>query len=419
MASSFVLWTSLGLLGLGATQPTITFPFNSQLPPVARISESFSYTLSRQTFTSSSNITYSLNDAPSWLSIDDSTGRLFGTPEEDDVSKGDVVGVPVDVVATDDSGSVTMTATLVVSRNRAPKVNNPLADQIQQFGDQSAPNAIVSYPAAPFSFTFADDTFTSQTPLNYYATSADSSPLPSWMKFDAGSLTFSGQTPPFENLIQPPQTFDFHLVASDVVGFAGISILFSVVVGSRKLTIDNPVVQINATRGQAISYTRLIDDIKLDGKEVDTSELTITTQDMPDWLALNETSLSIQGTPPKDARSTNATIVFQNALSDTLNIQLAIFIATSIFRKTLSDVKIRPDEPFSLDLESYLQSPDDVTVEIETIPSQDWLEVDGLVISGTPPDFSDLDSNIRLRSLNNKVFGPIIYSGTHREFNPV
>ncbi|KAM0287182.1 hypothetical protein ACHAQH_000496 [Verticillium albo-atrum] len=396
MASGFVLWTSLSLFGFGTAQPTITFPFNSQLPPVARISEPFSYTLSQQTFTSASSITYTLDDAPSWLSIDNSTGRLFGTPEENDVSKGDVVGVPVDVVATDDSGAVTMTATLVVSRNQAPTVNNPLADQIQKFGDQSAPNAIVSYPASPFSFSFAEDTFTSRTPLDYYATSADSSPLPSWMKFDAGNLTFSGQTPPFETLVQPPQTFDFHLVASDVVGFAGISILFSVVVGSRKLTIDNPVIQMNASRGDPISYTSLQEDIKLDGKKVDTSELTISTQDMPDWLALNETSLIIQGTPPDDARSTNSTITFQNALSDTLNIQLAVFIATAIFRKTLSNVKISPETPFSLDLESYLQTPDDVTVEIETSPSQDWLKLDGLVISGTPPGSSDLDNNAEL-----------------------
>ncbi|KAM0567142.1 hypothetical protein ACHAP9_006661 [Verticillium nonalfalfae] len=376
MASSFVLWASLSLVGLSAAQPAITFPFNSQLPPVARIAEPFSYTLSRQTFTSTSSITYSLNDAPSWLSIDNSTGRLFGTPKEDDVSKGDVVGVPVDVVATDNSGSATMTATLVVSRNRAPKVNNPLADQIQKFGDQSAPHAIVSYPATPFSFSFATDTFSAQTSLDYYATSADSSPLPSWMKFDPATLTFSGQTPPFETLVQPPQTFDFHLVASDVVGFAGVSILFSVVVGSRKLTADNTVIQLNATPGDAISYTRLQDDVKLDGKKVDRSEVTVSTRGLPGWLTFNETSLILQGTPAENDQSTNATITFQTALSDTLNIRLAVFIASGIFRKNLSDIEIQSDKPFSLDLEPYLQTPDDTTVEIESTPSQDWLKID-------------------------------------------
>ncbi|CRK34978.1 hypothetical protein BN1723_014932 [Verticillium longisporum] len=396
MASSFVLWTSLSLFGLSAAQPAITFPFNSQLPPVARIAEPFSYTLSRQTFTSTSSITYSLNDAPSWLSIDNSTGRLFGTPKEDDVSKGDVVGVPVDVVATDNSGSATMTATLVVSRNKAPIVTNPLADQIQKFGDQSAPHAIVSYPATPFSFSFANDTFSAQTSLDYYATSADSSPLPSWMKFDPATLTFSGQTPPFETLVQPPQTFDFHLVASDVVGFAGVSILFSVVVGSRKLTADSTVIQLNATPGDAISYTRLQDDIKLDGGKVDRSEVTVSTRDLPGWLTFNETSLILQGTPAENDQSTNATITFQTALSDTLNIRLAVFIASGIFRKNLSDIEIQSDKPFSLDLEPYLQTPDDTTVEIETTPSQDWLRTDGLLVSGTPPSSSEIDEDIRL-----------------------
>lgn len=387
MVSSLRILTSLSLIYLASGKPSVYFPFNSQLPPVARIAEVFSYTLSPQTFSSGSNLTYSLNDAPEWLSIDNQTGHLYGTPQEDHVPDGEVVGIPVDIVATDDSGSETMTATLVVSRNRAPQVAIPLSEQIQNFGDQAAPDALVSYPSSRFSFSFADDTF-SPRDLNYYATSADSSPLPSWIRFDADTLTFSGTTPPFENLIQPPQTFSFHLVASDVVGFSASHVLFSIVVGSRKLTIGDPVVHVNATRGRSLSYRGLGDDIELDGETVDPADLTVSTENMPEWLSVDNSTLEIKGTPPRSARSINSTITLRNALSDALEIQLVVTIATEIFRKTVSDLEVTATEAFSLDLEPYLWRPDDVSLDVASRPSQDWLKLDGLVISGTPPEAS-------------------------------
>ncbi|ROT41749.1 hypothetical protein SODALDRAFT_357832 [Sodiomyces alkalinus F11] len=396
MASSLLILTTLSLVSLASSRPSVYFPFNSQLPPVARTAKVFSYTLSPQTFFSESNITYSLNDGPRWLSIDEQTGHLYGTPEEEDVPDGEVVGIPVDIIATDDSGSETMTATFVVSRNRAPEVAIPLSEQIRDFGDRAAPDALVSYPSSPFSFTFAEDTFSPPGPLNYYATSADSSPLPSWILFDAGNLTFSGQTPPFENLIQPPQTFSFHLVASDVEGFSAAYVLFSLVVGSRKLTMADPVVRLNATRGASISHRGLRDEIELDGEAVNPAELTVLTENMPEWLSVDESTLEIRGRPPTDARSSNSTIILQNSLSDTLSIQMVVTIATDIFRRTVSDLEATATEDFSLDLEPYLWRPEDVFLEIETDPSQDWIELDGLVISGTPPVPSSQGDTIQL-----------------------
>ncbi|KAH6697393.1 hypothetical protein F5X68DRAFT_257584, partial [Plectosphaerella plurivora] len=382
--------------GIVDATPVIHFPFNSQLPPVARISEAFSYTLSPQTFWSASPIRYSLGGAPSWLSIDENTGRLYGTPDDEGVATGEVVGVPVNIIADDGIGSTAMSATLVVSRNSAPTVQIPLAEQIAKFGDQSAPGAIVSYPASPFTFSFNKETFSSKAPLNYYATSADSSPLPSWMSFDAANLTFSGQTPPFESLVQPPQTFNFQVVASDIVGFSASSIVFSVVVGSRKLTMDNPVVQLNATRGSNVSYDGLASDIKLDGNRVEPSELTVSTDGFPDWLSIDNNTLGITGDVPRDAQSSNATATFRNALSDSLSVQLRLLVDTGIFRRPLADINATSAEDFRLDLEPYLWEPRDVRIEVKTEPNQDWLEVNNLVLSGTPPDSIEEQEEVRL-----------------------
>ncbi|KAH7358932.1 hypothetical protein B0T11DRAFT_109927 [Plectosphaerella cucumerina] len=396
MPSSLCCIAALAALGLVAASPAVHFPFNSQLPPVARISESFSYTLSPQTFSSPSPIRYSLSGAPDWLSIDEKSGRLHGTPKDDKVPAGDVVGVTVNIIADDGTGSTAMSATLVVSRNSAPTVQIPLADQISNFGDQSAPGAIVSYPASPFAFSFDKKTFSSKAPLNYYATSADSSPLPSWMIFDAANLTFSGQTPPFESLIQPPQTFGFQVVASDIVGFSASSIVFSVVVGSRKLTMDNPVVQLNATRGSNVSYDGLASEIKLDGNRVEPSELTVSTDGFPHWLSIDNNTLGISGNVPRDAQSSNATATFRNGLSDSLSVQLQVLVDTGIFRRPLLEFNATSDEAFELDLEPYLWEPGGVRIDIKTEPDQDWLEIDNLVLSGTPPDSIEEQEEVRL-----------------------
>lgn len=235
-----------------------------------------------------------------------------------------VVGVPVEIVANDGSGTASMPATLVISASKTPIVRVPLSEQISDFGDQSAPNSISAYPATPFSFTFDFNTFSADTPLSYYAVSANSSPLPSWMRFDAGTLTFSGETPPFESLVQPPQTFDFRLVASDVVGFSAASVPFSVVVGSRKLTIDDPVIALNVTPGSSLVYDGIAKDIRLDGAVVSPSDLDVSSDNLPQWLSFDTKSLKISGEAPDKVQAANATITLSNSLSDSLVIQLRL-----------------------------------------------------------------------------------------------
>ncbi|KAK1971726.1 hypothetical protein LY78DRAFT_699151 [Colletotrichum sublineola] len=382
------------LAALSGAVPVVYFPFNSQLPPATRISEPFLYTLSPQTFASPSQVSYSLRNAPLWLSIDATTGRLSGTPQDDDVPPGEVVGIPVDIVATDDSGSATMAATLVVTRRPTPKLNIPLSEQIQQFGDTSSPSSIVAFPASDFSFSFAKDTFSYVGDgLNYYATSANNSPLPSWIKFDASSLTFTGKTPPFESLLQPPQKFDFSFSGSDVVGFSAVSIVFSIVVGVHRLTSDTPTIRINATRNTELSYTALANSIKLDGNAVAPTDLNLTTSELPSWLSVDNTTLEIKGTPPDDAQSSNSTLTFRDAYADTLDIVLSVTIVTQIFRNTSLAFEATPGEEFSFDVEPYLWLPSDI--ELELVAPISWVKVKGLVVSGTPPR-TTLPGNIKI-----------------------
>ncbi|KAJ4155277.1 hypothetical protein LMH87_000532 [Akanthomyces muscarius] len=399
MAALTIILVALQLASLVCGKPNLAFPLNAQLPLAARLDTFFTYSFSPQTFTSASNITYSFGqNHPSWLSIESANRRLYGTPKDGDVADGEVVGQKVDIVATDDSGSTTMDSTLVVSRKPAPAVQIPLEDQIKTFGNFSAPSSVLSYPATAFRYSFNQDTFGKNSGLNYYAVSSNNSPLPAWIKFDAGSMTFSGKTPPFESLVQPPQTFGLSLVASDIVGFAATSLTFNIVVGSHRLTTENPIVTLNATRGTAVDYDGLENAIDLDGKPVKSSDLDVTTEDMPRWLDYDKDTGKLSGTPRDGDHSSNFTITYSNKLSATLDILVVVNVATSLFKSTFENMEARPGGKFDIDLSQYFRDPDDIKLDVNVSPTEKWLNVDGFKLSGDVPKDSSGNFDITVNA---------------------
>ncbi|KAI0019278.1 hypothetical protein F4780DRAFT_780650 [Xylariomycetidae sp. FL0641] len=423
----------IGSITRVAAKPVDYFPINSQLPPVARISEPFSFTFAPQTFGSDLEMKYSLASGPSWLALDSGTRHLHGTPEKDDLDAGDgdvVIGVPVSIVATDATGSTAANSTLVVSRNEAPRVNKPLEEQIPEFGPYSAPSSILLYPSHDFSFSFAQDTFvadgdqsgegdngagngdkkkrwnmgrrqqrrSSQQQLSYYAVSGDNAPLPSWVTFDATTLSFSGSTPDFASLVQPPQTFDFHLVASDVVGFSSALVPFSIVVGSHKLTATEPVIELKADREKPFHYDDLPKVLKIDKKPLTAKDLTsISAHDLPSWLEFDKESWKLSGVPDKKVESTNITIAVVDKFLDTLNVTLAIDFDHKIFVSDLPGLKVTAGKNFTMDLKRYLFNPMDTDIKIQTEPNAPWVQLDtsSLTLSGTAPK-SPSENDVRV-----------------------
>ncbi|KFA74616.1 hypothetical protein S40288_05802 [Stachybotrys chartarum IBT 40288] len=377
--------TALSLVYHAGATPAITFPVNSQLPPVARIGELFSYSFSSTTFQSGSTITYTLGDHPSWLAIESSQRRLFGTPDESSVPPGDVVGQNVEIVASDDSGSITHNATLVVSRNRGPAVRIPAQEQIGELGPSSAPASLLSHPSTNFEYSFDRGTFDAPDGANYYAVSGNNSPLPSWIVFDATTLTFSGTTPPFETLVQPPQMFNFSLVASDIVGFSAVSTSFSIIVGSHVLTTEEPNLLLNATPGSAFHYDGFGRSIQLDDVHVAPGGVQVSTHGMPSWMSFDPNTWEIDGTPGKDDSSANFTITFRDPLSDTLEVFVTVAITSTLFKSSFPDLVFKPGEEVDLDLADFLKNPQDTEVDVEMKPPQDWLKQNGLKLTGDVP----------------------------------
>lgn len=395
VARTLVLLTLSRVAVVVLAAPTVSFPINSQVPPVARISQPFSFVFSSSTFTSSSGSTlsYSLTDPPSWLSIDSDSRTLYGTPQDGDVAAGTVVGVPIVLVATDSTGSTSQNATLVVSRDAGPTVEIPVSDQIQSLGAYSDPASILEYPENPFRFAFAQDTFTDPltSDLNYYAVTIDNSPLPSWVSFDPGTLEFAGTTPPFYSLVEPPQTFPLKLIASDVKGFSAASVNFSIVVGSHSLTAGEPTITLNAAAGTPVTYDGLIGNVKVDGQPAAVGDVpNVSTDNLPPWLAFDQSSWVISGLPPDTAQSTLFSVMMEDNYSDTLNITFKVKVATrdSIFQTAFPTLDLQPGSDLSFDLRPYLLDPSAVDVTADIQPSTSWLQFDAsvLTLSGSVPD---------------------------------
>lgn len=397
-----------------ASTPISYFPFNSQLPPVARVAEPFSFTFSPLTFSSDTRMRYALADgSPAWLSLDSASREISGIPDDALIPPGDtLVGVPIALVASDDTGSTAANATLVVSRGPAPFVRIPLEDQVDRFGPYSPPASILLHPSTEFSFEFDPYTFdvgltggrngqtkppdakgqpdasAGRPELNYYAVSGDNAPLPSWMGFNAGKLAFSGKTPSSDSLVQPPQRFGFRLVASDVVGFSSAFVDFSIVVGHHELTVDEPIIQLNMTRGERIEYTELPAVFKLDDEPLAIEEVSSTTAvGLPGWLFFDKKSWKVSGTPAEEAQPTNVTIVVVDKFLDTVNVTLEIHFHTNIFTSDLPGLNLSAGDDFSFDLKKFLVAPTETQVTAVIPPDDSWIRFDdsSQLLFGTVP----------------------------------
>lgn len=312
--------------------PTVTYPINSQVPPVARLSEYFSYTFSISTFSSDLPITYTLSDAPSWLSLDDGTCTFTGTPTRNDVGSNTVTAFSVELVASDESGSVSLNSTFVVSKNPAPTVSIPLSSQLPYLGVFSAPSTLIFPQSTPFRFNFQPGTFSeygSDTALYYYATTTANTPLPSWLTFDAATLSFSGHTPSYPSLI------GLQIVASDVEGFFGSSISFEMAIGIHTLGFSQTMI-IDAIPGAYVSFSGLTSNIELDGQATDISNLASITAQTPPWLVFDNSTLVISGHTPADATPCNITIDATDIYGDVATATIFVGIGLAIIPTSIT-----------------------------------------------------------------------------------
>ncbi|KAH0533978.1 hypothetical protein FGG08_007415 [Glutinoglossum americanum] len=395
----------LPLVTLVEAVPRIALPINSQVPPVARVAEPFNFGFPASTFSSDMpSLNYTLTDAPPWLLFDGGNRIFSGTP-----SRGDVGPAVFQLIATDASGSANMDVTFIVSPEPSPQLEKPLSDQLRTLVPVSQSSSVMLYPLVPFSFAFSEDTFASTGAiLTYYAVSADHTPLPSWINFDSSSLKFSGVTPPWTSLTAPPQSFDVQLIASDVLGFAGATAGFSLVVSDHMLVFSNGYDTLNATRGVPIVIADLRSRLLLDGRPVNDVDLKTAKADVPSWLNFDSRKLVLRGTPPPGVSSQVVNVSVTDVYGDVATDTIRIRISSALFESSIGNLTATAGERFNYSINRAVFKDPDVAVKADISPSTSWLTFDsgGLRFEGNVPRdavSSDIKVNLTATSKSSSL----------------
>ncbi|KIM83109.1 hypothetical protein PILCRDRAFT_784283 [Piloderma croceum F 1598] len=425
-----MLVTLLCVLAVAATAlasgVSVVIAVDDQLPLIARIGQSYSWAFSPNTFVSSENdgLTYSTSTLPGWLTFDSSARTFQGTPSQSDEGNPEIT-----VTAQDSSSSASCTFTLCVTHFPAPALTIPIAGQfypnnpslssvfmIEQTSALATPNPALRVPPRwSFSIGFEGDTFISENNIYYDVLQADGSPLPSWITFDADSITFNGVTP-HEDAIVSPVTLSFALHASDQEGYTASTLPFDLVVALHELSISQgslPTINITASTPFVLSLSSpadfsgiFIDESPLQPANI--SALSIDTSQYHRWLEFDEASMTLSGQPPGDLTPNHngpgpILPVTLTSINQTLHTNISLAIVPSYFLESnLQGIVIDPGDQIRYSLQQDFSNAtrisnqqDDVSLTATFDPSQagQYLGFDSgtALLTGTIPAKSQLD----------------------------
>lgn len=381
----------------------VSFPFNAQVPPVAHVGEPFNFQFASTTFEPNfATLQYSLTRNPPWLSLDGATRALWGTPNASDV------GSPTfTIVAAGAAGAVAnMQATLVVVEPGGPTASGDVLEQLLTAGKLSGPSSLALLPSTGFDFKFSTDTFTGNGKnLSYYATLSDHTPLPSWVTFNPESLQFSGSTP---QVGASPQSFEILLIASDILGFAGTWITFTLVVSKHTFVFSPWKQTINTTKGATVNFTSLRSHLTLDGGPIVDADLQSATAELPFWLSFDPDNFAVTGTPPSGLTSQDISIEAKDKYGGVANTTIHLAFISPLFSGEVGQLNatVGQDFNYTLGRSIFAQGGEEVSMDFGSAGK--WLHFDpttlsisGKIPAGTAP--LDIQVTLMARSTQEKA----------------
>ena len=208
---------------------------------------------------------------PAWLNFNASTRTFTGTPTDTHL------GVLEITVTAQDNQNEIASDTFVLRVNGV----NDKPTLTKSISNQKAAENVA------FRFTLPADTFTDVDPgdvLTYSATLADGSPLPTWLKLDAATRTFSGKPTSTDISL-----LDIKVTAKDLMGETA-SDTFSLAVG-----VNTPPSGTNKTitTNEDTTYTFTEADFGFSDIDQDTfARVLLTTVPTAGTLMLNATALN-------------------------------------------------------------------------------------------------------------------------------
>ncbi|KAK9461819.1 uncharacterized protein V1516DRAFT_622603 [Lipomyces oligophaga] len=415
------LRSALGLVGVLLTaslpvlgSPSLDFPISEQYPPVARLNKAYSFTLSSNTFTTSSegSLSYSASQLPSWLSFDDSSLVFSGTPSSDSD-----LGYPVfTITATDsaDSSNTTDEATLVVVSSTSPSVAISCAEQLQENFTTYAADGISLPAGSTFTLAFSAGTFKGNVSA-IYGLSSGNSPLPNWISFGESDLTFYGTTPSLSSTIAPPLSFDFVMVASDVDGFSAVSSPFSISIADHSLAAVQSSASVNATEntGFSTSLNVTLDDISISSSNIS----SVVVNGTESWMDFDKSTLTLSGTPDSNdvGESSEVVVTVTDVYGDAVTLTLSVFVVSNssdtdgvdeeyFFTESLGNLTASRGKYFQYQLPVNSSDTDISEVSVAFEPSESWLSYDSsnYTLSGTvPATLSSVKVSVTVKTTDN------------------
>lgn len=354
--------------------PQVSFPIAEQIPPAGVVDQKFYFTFSPQTFVSADVLEYSLPTSPSWLRLDGSTRTLSGTP-----SRADVGTIQVQIQAADREGSTTTGFSLsVLASNSLEAQQHVMLDGLNQAGAVSAPSTLLLYPQTDFSLVFGPKVFDADVhDLHYYASSDGNTPLPAWIRFDAATVSFSGQTPNLLTRESSPQAFGFSLAAGQALGVSQASFKFQISVANHVLHFLNSSQSFEITPNEKFSIKPMLQFLQRDGSTIDATAISHWSSNQPAWLSLKPEDLSFAGTVPSSPENTQFEL---SVTDDQNNVAVARFNLHSsnvssespqrVYLQTVDAVK-NQTFVYTFNVTAQLRAPYDVEADVSGAKS--WL----------------------------------------------
>ncbi|KAF1987869.1 hypothetical protein K402DRAFT_329716, partial [Aulographum hederae CBS 113979] len=379
MIRNLLLWSLVAARTLA--NPRVAFPFNSQVPPLARVGENYAFSFSPTTFVQNpQELDFSLVGAPSWLALDGKTRTLWGKPGESDTGPAQF-----HIIASDPSGSTTMDATLIVVSSPPPEVAIDVSAQLPSMGKLTGRTSLTMPPLKEFELAFSPETFVkSQGDLYYYSTLADRTPLPGWLSFDPNQLKYSGMTP---KLSASPQTFEVLLIASHVSGFADMALPFKIEVSVHSFFFSPCEQDIAVDPGSSVSVTHLHGQLMLDGNSINDEDLVNATAEIPPWLEFDPRTFAITGTAPAGVPSQDVTVTVFDHFGDSANMTVHLKFLSLIFKGEVGTLNATIGQPFNYSISPSLVAEKDVLISVDLGTASSWLQFnpETLSIHGTVP----------------------------------
>ncbi|KAJ7760497.1 hypothetical protein B0H16DRAFT_1532492 [Mycena metata] len=402
------------VLAWAVSSSIVSFPLDDQRPPIARVNQPYSWTISQSTFSSpAGGIQLSVLALPTWLSFDPSAMTLSGTPAATDEGNPQVT-----IKATDSaSSSASSTCTICVTSYPEPSVNIPLSNQFS--GDNRALSSVyvvspdsalsTSVPALripsrwSFSIGFQYGTFTAEHSLFYDVLQADGSSLPDWMEFNSKSLTLNGVVPPSNSSLQSSDPIPLVLHGSDQPGYSAQKLPFNIFIADHELSQSGPLPTINVTEGGPFNnMLSTADDfagVLIDGVAVaptNISSLSIDTSSCG-WANYDSASWMLSGNPPDDLPGERIffPVVISTFFGQVLRTNVSLAIVASYFSTSTIPPQIVGDGgQVDLDLTAYFshatsdQSGDVKLSAAFAADGASWLTFDPTTarLSGSAPD---------------------------------